>query len=94
MGHLTTRSAALMQEYVQRPKPTMAVQITDGNAQEIALMLNGKLYPRDDRNKLRIYFHCCNGRVKAEWGDWILRDSKGFRTMTNEEFTTDYQEKS
>lgn len=83
----------MLREYVHRPTPMMAVQITDENAKSLALMVGGKLYPRDRFDKLRIYFHCCTGRVKAEWGDWIVRDAKGFNTMTNSEFTTIYQEK-
>lgn len=93
MGHLTTRSAALMHEYVHSPKPIMAVQITEANAREVALMVSGKLYPGDRVAPLRIYFACCNGRQKAEWGDWIVKDSRGFHSMTDAEFTTTYQEK-
>ena len=93
MGHVTTMTTTLMHDYVTIPSPIRAVQITDENAKSVALMVNGKLYPRDQHNTLRIYFHCCSGRVKAEWGDWVLRDAKGFHTMTNSEFTTTYQEK-
>ena len=93
MGHLATLSTSLMQEYICRPSPILAVQITDDNAKDIALMVNGKLYPRDRTTNLRIYFHCCNGRQKAEWSDWILKDSRGFHSMTHSEFTSTYQEK-
>lgn len=94
MARTNTLTTALMQEYVTRPRPVMAVQLTDSNAREVALMVNGKLYPATNDHSLRLYFHCCNGRAKAEWGDWVLRDAKGFHTMTNSEFTTTYQEKA
>lgn len=93
MGHLTMLRTELLREFIPTPKPVMAVQITDGNAADIARMVGGKLYPRDNASPLRIYFHCCSGRVKAEWGHWIIRDAKGFSTMTNSEFITTYQEK-
>lgn len=93
MGHLTMMRDTLLREYIPAPKPMLAVQITDENAKSVAAMVGGKLYPRDNASQLRIYFHCCSGRVKAEWGDWIIRDAKGFSTMTNSEFTTTYQEK-
>ena len=93
MGHAATMSAELLKEYVHQPKPVLAIQITDENARKVALLVNGKLYAATALAPTRIYFHCCNGRMKAEWGDWIVRDSKGFRSMTNEEFTTTYQEK-
>lgn len=94
MGHLTTMSATLLKEYVSKPISTLAVQITDENAKDVATMVGGKLYPRTTLAPLRIYFHCCNGRMKAEWGDWILRDSKGFHAMTNSEFTESHERKS
>lgn len=93
MGHLTALRSELLTEYVPRAKPIMAVQITDGNAADVARMVGGKLYPRDKTNNVRIYFHCCNGRAKAEWGDWITRDSRGFSAMTDQEFHETYQEK-
>lgn len=93
MGHMTTRSAELLGEYVSRPVPVRAVQITDANARAVAEMVNGKLYPATALAAVRIYFHCCAGRRKAEWGDWIIRDARGFRSMTDQEFTTTYQEK-
>lgn len=93
MGHVASRSSTLMTEYTTKPLPVMAVQLTDANAREVALMVGGKLYPADNQHPLRLYFHCCSGRAKAEWGDWVLRDAKGFHTMTNSEFTTTYQEK-
>lgn len=94
MGHMTTRSAALLKDYVHQPRPVMAVQITDENARAVAEMVSGKLYAATATAPVRLYFHCCSGRRKAEWGDWIVRDSRGFRSMTNDEFTTTYQEKS
>ncbi len=93
MGHVAEMTTTLMREFITRPKPVVAVQITDENAKSVALMVGGKLYPRDQHDTLRIYFHCCNGRMKAQWGDWVLKDSKGFHTMTDAEFTTTYQEK-
>ncbi len=93
MGHVTTMSAELLKEYVHQPKPVLSVQITDENARKVALLVNGKLYAATAQAPTRIYFHCCNGRMKAEWGDWIIKDSKGFRAMTNKEFTETYEEK-
>lgn len=94
MGHVTTMTTELMREYVSIPKPVLAVQLTDENAKSVALMVGGKLYPRDKFDTLRIYFHCCNGRMKLAWGDWVLKDAKGFHAMTNSEFTTTYQERA
>lgn len=95
MGHLSTRTATLMHEYVHAPLPVLAVQITDANAVEVAALVNGKLYlPNKLSPSLRLYFHCCSGRASAGWGDWIIRDARGFNTMTDLEFTEQYKEKS
>lgn len=93
MGHVTTMSVELLKEYVHQPKPVLSVQITDENARKVALLVNGKLYAATEQAPTRIYFHCCNGRMKAEWGDWIIKDSKGFRAMSNKEFTETYEER-
>jgi hypothetical protein len=83
-----------MRDFIHQPLPVSAVQITDENAKDVAQLVNGKLYPANKFTPaVRIYFHCCEGRRKAEWGDWIIRDGRGFTTMTNKEFITTYQEK-
>lgn len=92
MGHMTTRSLELLSEYVSRPVPVKAVQITEGNARAVAEMVGGKVYAASAIAPVRIYFHCCAGRRKAEWGDWIIRDARGFRSMTDAEFTAVYRE--
>lgn len=93
MGHMTQRSAELLREYISRPTGIMAVQITDENAEHIAQMVGGKVYKADkDHPALRIYFHCCNARVKAGWGDWIIQKDRGFFVMTNDEFSNGYRE--
>jgi hypothetical protein len=82
-----------MTEHIHKPVPVMAVQVTNANADSIRQMLNGKLYQDPAGGGLRIYFHCCNGRQSVGWGGWVLKDKKGFRSMTNEEFTEEYEEK-
>jgi hypothetical protein len=93
MGHLTTRSAELMSEHTHKPVPVMAVQVTDANADKVRAMLNGKLYQGTASQGLRIYFHCCNGRQSVGWGDWVLKDARGFRAMSQKEFTETYDKK-
>jgi hypothetical protein len=84
--------APMMRPFIRRPKPFMAVQITDENAVAVARMVNGALHKADATGPVRIYFHCCNGRVRAEWGDWIVRTSSGYAKLTNEEMTKECEE--
>jgi hypothetical protein len=94
VGTLTKPGLDLLGDYESIPKPIQAVQLTDENAAVVARMVNGRVYTPDKTNpNVRVYFFCCNSRVKAEWGDWLIRLGRGFITMTNEEFTETYKEK-
>jgi hypothetical protein len=87
---MTKQRESLLTVHHSKPTTIDAVQVTDENAVAIARMVNGKVYVGNA--PVAIYFHCCNGRAKAGWGDWIVHTSKGFAVMTNEEFTKEYEE--
>jgi len=78
--------------FTKKPHPITAIQITDENAGAIARMVNGVMHPAVGNVGVRIYFSCCNGRVRAEWGDWIVKEGRNFSKLTNEQMTRDYEE--
>lgn len=94
MGTMHRKAAEAMGSYRQKPREILAVRLTDSNAKEMAQLVNGNLHPGTPGSKLSIYFHCCNTRVKAEWGDWIVRDSRGYSVMTHEQFEAQYEEQA
>ena len=89
---LAAETASMMRQYIRRPKPFLSVQITDANAEGVARMVGGALHKADATGPVRIYFHTSTGRVRAEWGDWIVRDSRGYSKLTNEEMTAECEE--
>jgi hypothetical protein len=90
MGVMLNRRNELLTRHRSRQSVIESVQVTEENAAAVARMVNGKVY-LGGTGPLAIYFHCCNGRAKAGWGDWIIHTPKGFAVMTNAEFTTQYE---
>jgi hypothetical protein len=90
--NLKAQTASTMRQFIRRPKPFLAVQLTDENAKGVAQMVNGHLHPGDANAAVRIYFHTNTGRVRADWGDWIVRTSGGYSKLTNEELTKECEE--
>lgn len=84
-----------MKSFIRKPKPFSAVQVTEENADEVSRMVGGSVHRGGTHGSpVRIYFHCCNGRVCAQWGDWIVRTGHQFSKMTNDEMIRECEELS
>jgi hypothetical protein len=83
-------------KYVRKPLYVEAVQVTEGNFDEMVAWCNGAVEIEEGNGKkfIRIWVHNPMGprQTKAFVGDWILRHQKGFKIYTQKAFEASFDE--
>ena len=79
-------------KFRKKPLVVEARQLTRDNAREVWEWINGKAYYESDGSISGLTIFTLKGRVKAEFGDWIIRGAEGdFWPVTPDIFAATYE---